>query len=52
MVVLNSKPLQFKIFKFVYDFSVIGHPGCVKIYKIVQQVYYWPIMHNYIQKYI
>jgi hypothetical protein len=35
MVVLNSKPLQFKILKFVYNFPIIGHPGYTKIYKIV-----------------
>jgi hypothetical protein len=52
MVVLNSKPLQFKILEFIHNSPIIGHPGRVKMYKIVQQVYYWPIMHNYIQKYI
>jgi hypothetical protein len=36
MVVLNSKPLQFKILKFVYNSPITGYPGCIKIYKIVQ----------------
>ena len=27
MVVLNSKPLQFKILKFVHNLSVIGYPA-------------------------
>jgi hypothetical protein len=40
MVVLNSKPLQFKILKFIHNSPVAGHPGYIKIYKIVQQVYY------------
>jgi hypothetical protein len=52
MVVLNSKPLQFKILKFIYNSPIAGHPGCVKIYKIVQRVYYWPIMHDYVWKYV
>jgi hypothetical protein len=40
MVVLNSKPLQFKILKFVHNSPIIEHPGYIKIYKIVQWVYY------------
>jgi hypothetical protein len=48
MVVLNSKPLQFKILKFVNNSPIAGYPNYIKIYKIVQQVYYWPIMHDYI----
>jgi hypothetical protein len=52
MVVPNSKPLQFKILKFVYNSLITGHPGHAKIYKIVQQVYYWPIIYDYIWKYI
>ena len=52
MAVLSSKPLQFKILKFVYNFPIAGYPGRVKIDKIVQQAYYWPIMYDYIQKYI
>ena len=40
MVVLSSKPLQFKILEFVYNSPVAGHPGCIKTYKIVQWVYY------------
>ena len=36
MVVLSSKPLQFKILKFVYNSPIVGHPGYIKIYKIVQ----------------
>jgi hypothetical protein len=36
MVVLSSKPLQFKILKFIHDSPVAGHPGYIKIDKIVQ----------------
>jgi hypothetical protein len=36
MVVLSSKPLQFKILKFVYNSPIAGHPGHAKMYKIVQ----------------
>jgi hypothetical protein len=48
MVVLNSKPLQFKILKFIHDSPIIGYPSYAKTYKIVQRVYYWPIIYNYI----
>ena len=48
MVVLSSKPLQFKILKFVYNFPIVGYPSRIKTYKIVQQAYYWPMMHDYI----
>jgi hypothetical protein len=48
MVVPSSKPLQFKILEFVHNSPVIGHPGRTKTYEIVQQVYYWPIMHDYV----
>ena len=52
MVVPNSEPLQFKILEFIHNFPVAGHPGHIKTYEIVQQVYYWPMMHDYVQKYI
>jgi hypothetical protein len=52
MVVPNSKPLQFKILKFVHDSPVVGYPGHIKTYKIVQRAYYWPIMHDYVWKYV
>jgi hypothetical protein len=35
IVVLSSEPLWFKIFKFIYNSPVVGHPGYTKIYKIV-----------------
>jgi hypothetical protein len=35
MVVLSSKPLQFKILEFIYNSPVAGHPGYAKTYKIV-----------------
>ena len=28
MVVLNSKPLQFKILEFIYNSPIAGYPGC------------------------
>jgi hypothetical protein len=36
MVVLNSKLLQFKILEFVHNSSIVGYPGHIKTYKIVQ----------------
>jgi len=35
MVVPNSKPLQFKILKFIYNSPIAGHPGHAKTYKII-----------------
>ena len=52
MVVPNSELLWFKILKFIYDSSVIGYSSYTNIYKTVQRVYYWPIIYNYIQKYV
>jgi hypothetical protein len=49
MVVPNSKPLQFKILKFVHDSPVIRYPSYAKTYKIIQRVYYWPIIWKYVQ---
>ena len=48
MVVPSSKLLRFKILEFIYNSPIAGHPGRVKTYKIVQQVYYWPIIYDYI----
>ena len=52
MIVLNSKPLQFKILEFAYDTAVAGHPGQAKTYEIVQQSYYWPGMHDFVWRYV
>jgi len=52
MVVPNSKPLRFKILEFIYNSPIAGHPSRIKTYKIVQRVYYWPIIHDYVQKYV
>ena len=35
IVVLNSKPLRFKILKFIYNSPIAGHPTHIKTYKIV-----------------
>ena len=40
MVVPSSKPLQFKILKFIHNSPVAGHPGRAKMYKIIQRAYY------------
>ena len=31
---------------------IAEHSDCMKIYEIVQQVYYWFIMHDFVWKYI
>jgi len=36
MVVLNSKPLRFKILEFIYNSPIVGYPSYAKIYEIVQ----------------
>jgi hypothetical protein len=35
MVVLSSKPLQFKILEFIHNSPIAGHPGYIKMYEIV-----------------
>jgi hypothetical protein len=39
MVVLNSKPLQFKILEFIHNSPVAGHPSYIKICLSMQNIY-------------
>ena len=40
LVVLNFKPLWFKILEFAHNVVIAGHLGRAKTYEIVQQAYY------------
>ena len=48
MIVLNSESLCFKILEFAHDAAIAEHSEWVKIYEIVQQSYYWPMMHDFV----
>ena len=52
LIVLNSELLWFKILEFVYDVTVAEHSDHAKTYEIIQWVYYWFIMHDFVQKYV
>ena len=52
LVILNFEFLRFKILEFAHDIMIAEHSDCVKIYKIVQQVYYWFMMHDFVWKYV
>ena len=49
MIVSNSDILWYKILEFTHDLTVADHSNQAKIYEIVQQVYYWLKMHNFVQ---
>ena len=51
-VILNFKFLWFKILEFAHDITIAEHSNCAKTYEIVQQVYYWFIMHDFVRKYV
>ena len=52
LVVLNSEFLQFKILEFAHNAVIAEHSNHVKTYEIVQQVYYWFMMHDFVRKYV
>ena len=51
-IILNSEFLRFKILEFAYNVTVAEHSDHVKIYEIVQWVYYWFMMHDFVRKYV
>ena len=51
-VILNFEFLQFKILEFAHNIMIAEHSNHVKTYEIVQQIYYWFIMHDFIRKYV
>ena len=52
LVVLNFEFLWFKILEFAHDIMIAEHSNHVKIYEIIQWVYYWSIMHDFVRKYV
>ena len=52
LVILNFEFLQFKILEFAHNITIAEHSDCAKIYKIVQWVYYWFMMHIFVRRYI
>ena len=51
-VISNSEFLQFKILEFAHNAVMTEHSDHTKIYKIVQQVYYWSMMHDFVRRYV
>ena len=52
LIVLNSEFLWFKILEFAHDAVIIRHSDHAKIYEIVQWVYYWFMMHDFVRRYV
>ena len=52
LVILNFKFLQFKILEFAHNAAIAEHSNHTKTYKIVQQFYYWFMMHDFVRKYV
>ena len=48
LIILNSEFLYFKILKFAHDTVMTEHSDQAKTYKIMQQFYYWLMMHDFI----
>ena len=52
LVISNSEFLQFKILEFAHDITIAEHSNHAKIYEIVQWIYYWFMMHDFVRKYV
>ena len=51
-VILNFKFLWFKILEFAHDIIIAEHSDHAKTYEIIQWVYYWFMMHDFVRKYV
>ena len=51
-MILNFKFLQFKILEFAHDAVIAEYSDCAKTYEIIQQIYYWFMMHDFVRKYV
>ena len=51
-MISNSEFLWFKNFEFVYNIMIVEHSDCMKTYKIIQWIYYWFMMHDFVRKYV
>ena len=52
LIILNFKFLRFKILEFAHNVMIAEHSNHAKTYEIVQQVYYWFMMHDFVWKYV
>ena len=52
LVVPNSDPLRYRILELTHDAAIAGHPGRTKTYDIVQRSFYWPLMHDFVRRYV
>ncbi|KAH0604594.1 uncharacterized protein H6S33_006262 [Morchella sextelata] len=45
-------PLKLRILQLYHDAASAGYPGCEKTFKLIRRDYYWPLMRNYIARYV
>ncbi|KAH0603205.1 uncharacterized protein H6S33_008209 [Morchella sextelata] len=45
-------PLKLRILQLYHEAASAGHPGCEKIFELISRDYYWPLMRNYIARYV
>ncbi|KAH0603597.1 uncharacterized protein H6S33_007256, partial [Morchella sextelata] len=45
-------PLKLRILQLYHDAASAGHPGREKTFELVSRDYYWPLMRNYIARYV
>lgn len=45
-------PLKLRILQLYHDAGSAGHPRCEKIFELISRDYYWPLMRNYIARYV
>lgn len=48
----NSQNLRLRILRDNHDSPLAGHPCRAKPLELIQRHYYWPSMHNYIERYV
>ncbi|KAH0613403.1 uncharacterized protein H6S33_005289 [Morchella sextelata] len=45
-------PLKLRILQLNHDAAFAGHPGCDKTFELISREYYWPLIRNYIARYL
>ncbi|KAH0603255.1 uncharacterized protein H6S33_008259 [Morchella sextelata] len=45
-------PFNLRILQLYHDAASAGHPGHEKTFELISRDYYWPLMRNYIDRYI
>ncbi|KAH0606496.1 uncharacterized protein H6S33_003330 [Morchella sextelata] len=48
----DYEPLKLRILQLYNDAASAGHPGCEKTFELISRDYYWPLMRNYIARYV